>query len=142
MLLCGEGGGGVGGGAGRGTCPCVELYGSAGSMAVYPALSSPDPHHLPVLTLPPSVLFLAGDVSGAGALVLRATHAPAALSSSSAAAIVALRAYLVRLQPPAGAAHEARGASGGHGVSKGVRRRCNRTLQAVEEMVAQAAATR
>jgi hypothetical protein len=80
----------------------------------------------------------AGDVIGAGMLVLRATQTHPLLSTSSAA-IVALQAYLLRIK---NAAHceSPDDAQQGGAVSEGLARRCQAALQAFEEMLATATA--
>jgi len=80
----------------------------------------------------------AGDVIGAGMLVLRATQTHPLLSTSSAA-IVALQAYLLRIK---NAAHcdSPDDAQQGGAVSEGLARRCQAALQAFEEMLASATA--
>ena len=81
----------------------------------------------------------AGDVIGAGMLVLRATQTHPLLSTSSAA-IVALQAYLLRIK---NAAHceSPDDAQQGGAVSEGLARRCQAALQAFEEMLASATAS-
>jgi hypothetical protein len=68
----------------------------------------------------------AGDIIGAGTLVLLATKAHADIASSSSAAVVALQAYFLRLQSAAAsAAEKAQDWHAGHLVGAGVLRRCD-----------------
>jgi hypothetical protein len=79
-------------------------------------------------------LIEAGDVLGAGMLVLRATQTHPALCTPSAA-VVALRAYLVRIQNGASAERQDEGGRGG-AVSLAVQLRCNAAFQSFEKMLA------
>ena len=83
----------------------------------------------------------AGDVIGAGMLVLRATQTHPLLSTSSAA-IVALQAYLLRIKNSAHCDSTDDAQQGGavSAVSEGLARRCQAALQAFEEMLASATA--
>ena len=120
----------------------AELVGLGGYMVMR------DSSEAPVLVvsragadlLPLAVVQLveAGDVIGAGMLVLRATQTHPLLSTSSAA-IVALQAYLLRIK---NAAHcdSPDDAQQGGAVSEGLARRCQAALQAFEEMLASATA--
>ena len=81
-----------------------------------------------LLAMSVAQLVAAGDVVGAGTLVLRATRSHPALAASSSAAVVALRSYLVRLP-------RAVAMAGGDGVRQGVQRRCCAALESVEAML-------
>ena len=81
-----------------------------------------------LLAMSVAQLVAAGDVVGAGTLVLRATRSHPALAASSSAAVVALRSYLVRLP-------RAVAVAGGDGVRQGVQRRCCAALESVEAML-------
>ena len=81
-----------------------------------------------LLAMSVAQLVAAGDVVGAGTLVLRATRSHPALAASSSAAVVALRSYLVRLP-------RAVAVAGGDGVREGVQRRCCAALESVEAML-------
>ena len=81
-----------------------------------------------LLAMSVAQLVAAGDVVGAGTLVLRATRSHPALAASSSAAVVALRSYLVRLP-------RAVAVAGGDGVREGVQRRCSAALESVEAML-------
>jgi len=91
--------------------------------------------------LPLAVLQLleAGDVIGAGTLVLRATGTHSILSSSSSAAVVALQAYLVRIQSAADSSGTAEDAEAQRvWVGVGVQRRCQQAVLEFEKMLSAA----
>lgn len=78
-----------------------------------------------LLPLAVAQLVEAGDVIGAGMLVLYATNTHASVATSLSAAVVALQAYFVRLQLVAdSSATESRGACGEGSISVAVQRRC------------------
>lgn len=84
-------------------------------------------------------LIEAGDVIGAGMLVLRATQTHPGLCTPSAA-VVALQAYLVRIQKSGASAETQEEGEQGGAVSQAVQRRCNEALQAFEKMLLSSAA--
>ena len=73
----------------------------------------------------------AGDVVGAGMLVLRATQTHPTLASSPSASVAALQAFLLRIQSVADSA-----AGDDWGISEEVRSRCQEALAAFEKMLA------
>ena len=85
--------------------------------------------------LPLAVVLMveAGDVVGAGMLVLRATQAHPALASSPSAAVTAVQAYLLRVQSVP--ADSAAGGEWKERVSAAVRSRCQETLAELEKML-------
>ena len=85
--------------------------------------------------LPLAVVLMveAGDVVGAGMLVLRATQAHPALASSPSAAVTAVQAYLLRVQSVP--ADSAPGGEWKERVSAAVRSRCQETLAELEKML-------
>ncbi len=88
--------------------------------------------------LPLAVVLMveAGDVVGAGMLVLRATQAHPALASSPASAVTAVQAYLLRVQNfQSVPSDSAAGCDLKERVSAAVRSRCQQTLAELERML-------